>query len=260
MYRNESEEKLLKQVNLSELTAVNFLKDPKGRREHMFGLFTPSRNYHFQAKSAAEARSWVEIIRAESRIDEEEESVVFGSPPPDRPEMSFQNFGQSVDSNIERRHQDRFASSSPEPSDNFATSIPREGIRIPGAQKTSMNELDYSGQEHGSYSDFSDTAPSRGNSSVPSHFVGNSSRDGPIPGQPSLLSNAALNVRPTPNRNGSQISTNAPDTDDQQRVIWQGWLLCLKSKGGVRQWKKLWVVLRSKHLAFYKTDDVSFFF
>jgi hypothetical protein len=34
-----------------------------------------------------------------------------------------------------------------------------------------------------------------------------------------------------------------------------GWLYVLKSKGGVRQWKKVWVVLRLKGLAFYKTEE-----
>jgi hypothetical protein len=29
----------------------------------------------------------------------------------------------------------------------------------------------------------------------------------------------------------------------------------LKSKGGVRQWKRVWVVLRPKGLAFYKSDE-----
>ena len=44
--------------------------------------------------------------------------------------------------------------------------------------------------------------------------------------------------------------------EDDERVIWNGYLLCLKSKGGVKQWKKLWVVLRPKNLAFYKNEQV----
>jgi hypothetical protein len=37
-------------------------------------------------------------------------------------------------------------------------------------------------------------------------------------------------------------------------VVWQGYLLYLRSKGGVRQWKDLWAVLRTKNLALYKDD------
>ena len=44
---------------------------------------------------------------------------------------------------------------------------------------------------------------------------------------------------------------------EEERTIWHGYLLCLKSKGGVRQWKRLWVVLRPKHVALYKNEEVS---
>lgn len=41
---------------------------------------------------------------------------------------------------------------------------------------------------------------------------------------------------------------------DPERVIRQGWLHVLKTSGGLRQWKTLWVVLRPKNLSFYKDD------
>ena len=42
---------------------------------------------------------------------------------------------------------------------------------------------------------------------------------------------------------------------DPERVIYHGYLHCLKSKKGVRQWRKLWVVLRPNNLYFYKDDQ-----
>jgi hypothetical protein len=38
-------------------------------------------------------------------------------------------------------------------------------------------------------------------------------------------------------------------------VICQGWIYMLKSKSGVRQWKKSWMVLRPKSLALYKNEE-----
>jgi hypothetical protein len=42
---------------------------------------------------------------------------------------------------------------------------------------------------------------------------------------------------------------------DPERVICHGYLHCLKSKKGVRQWRKLWVVLRPNNLYFYKDEQ-----
>lgn len=43
---------------------------------------------------------------------------------------------------------------------------------------------------------------------------------------------------------------------DPERVVCNGYLQCLRIKGGVRQWKRLWVVLRPKSLGFYKDEQV----
>lgn len=149
---------------------------------------------------------------------------------------------------------DRIGSSSPEPVDFLRPSTTREGIRIPVMGKPGAHEFDYSGNDHGSYSDFSDTAPPR----IYGQIMSPPSKE-----KLRAISNAAS---PTPSlvlkrsdlgRNPSEISIPQNDPDPE-RVIWHGYLLCLKSKGGVRQWKKLWVVLRPKNLAFYKNEDVCF--
>jgi len=41
----------------------------------------------------------------------------------------------------------------------------------------------------------------------------------------------------------------------QKQLLYHGWLYLLKSKGGVRQWKSVWAVLRPKALALYKNEE-----
>jgi hypothetical protein len=91
--------------------------------------------------------------------------------------------------------------------------------------------LNYSGNERGSVSDFefSDTGAVASTTSLPKST-------------------------PQPKRNFSQQS-NIGATPVDERVVCHGWLYVLKSKGGVRQWKKVWLVLRPKGLAFYKSDE-----
>ena len=44
----------------------------------------------------------------------------------------------------------------------------------------------------------------------------------------------------------------------EDRVVAQGYLLCLKNVSGVRQWKRRWVVLRGRSLTLYKNFEVPF--
>ena len=254
IYKSASEEKLLKQINLSDLTAVAYQKDPRGRRENIFGLFSPARNYHVQANDAKDAREWVELIKKEARIDEEEEELALGSPIENKD--GYHNIGDILRSSVEQddSEHDRLGSSSPEPPELSRHPTTKDRIQIPGSQNIPLPEFEYSGNEHGSYSDFSDTAPARiygqslslSNSKMRAAAVSN---PGGIAKDPSVPKKSEST------RNTSQASGFQVD-QDEEREIWHGYLLCLKSKGGVRQWKKLWVVLRPKHLAFYKNDEV----
>jgi hypothetical protein len=45
----------------------------------------------------------------------------------------------------------------------------------------------------------------------------------------------------------------------EDRVVAQGYLLCLKNVSGVRQWKRRWVVLRGRSLTLYKNFEARFF-
>lgn len=56
------------------------------------------------------------------------------------------------------------------------------------------------------------------------------------------------------NRSLSHLSI--PNVDqDPDRVVWQGWLQILRTKGGVRQWKRHWCVLRPRNLILYKDES-----
>ena len=241
MYKSASEEKLLKQISLSELTAVTYLKDPKGKRDHTFGLFSPSKNYHIQGRSDADTREWIELIREEARIDEEDESFMPSSLPGDglaiEKQDTFRTTGQRIDA------PDRVTSSSPEPPPRIGASQARKG---------STAEPEASGCEGASYSDFSDTglAPRR-----PSHVTNTQLGIRPKIEEQAEEAKGAAPLQPETSFTENQLDGAFADID-QERTIWHGHLLLLKSKGGMRQWKRLWIVLRPKNLAFYKTDEV----
>ena len=150
---------------------------------------------------------------------------------------------------------ERWGSSSPEPLEiPSRPSYTRDGIRIPGIRRLSAHELEYSGDELAHYSDFSDSpSQSYAQSSSFGSFVKRNQR---AVQKPSDAPYAEPTQPPSAMRNVSQSSGFHVEQHDEERVIWHGYLLCLKTKGGVRQWKRLWVVLRPKNLAFYKNDEV----
>lgn len=248
-YKSSTEQRLLKQISLSDLHAVAYLKDPKGRRQHLFGLFSPSRNFHLQAKSEADTKAWVELIKQEARIDEGEQGIYLGSPTGGNEGCAEQPSGG------DKLEQERLGSSSPEPQEvPGPRSTTREGVRIPGVRRLSAHELEYSGDEMAPYSDFSDTPP-QSYANPPTSGSFNNSSKRPVSNN-SITAYPAPAQQPAAARNASQVSEFHAEKGEE-RVIWHGYLLCLKTKNGVRQWKRLWAVLRPKNLAFYKNAEVS---
>ena len=60
---------------------------------------------------------------------------------------------------------------------------------------------------------------------------------------------------------GEEFERQSYETDEleglaEDRVVAQGYLLCLKKVSGVRQWKRRWVVLRGRSLTLYKNFEV----
>ncbi len=46
------------------------------KRQHVFKLFTPARNYRLEARSEQDALEWVALIRREARLEEAQAQVV----------------------------------------------------------------------------------------------------------------------------------------------------------------------------------------
>ncbi|KAJ4292147.1 hypothetical protein N0V88_005775 [Collariella sp. IMI 366227] len=90
IYKTDKEEKLRRKVYMSDLTAVTMLKDPKNKRPNVFGIFSPAKNYHFQASTPQDAQDWVDLIRREARIEEEEEEMFLASPVVQQPSFGTQ--------------------------------------------------------------------------------------------------------------------------------------------------------------------------
>lgn len=157
---------------------------------------------------------------------------------------AYNGFERAMEQHNEQKrlHDERVGSSSPEPTDPIPATPRTKALGIAAGRRPS-HTIEYSGNELASHSDISETdiTRARGTSSVS------------IPEEP--LAVKAPAVRPMLGaRNVSQMSGFNVE-QDPERVVWQGYLLYLKTKGGVRQWKDLWVVLRPKNITVYKNDS-----
>lgn len=240
MYKTDKEDRLRHQIYLSELTAVAELKDPKHKRQHVFGIFSPSRNYHFQAPSAQDAREWIEFIRKDARIDEEEDEMFLARPRAAQPPMNGSQPLPVIGAVDRLGDHDRFLSSSPEP---LGAPAPKYGSR---RRSSVLESSGWSGGELASHSDFSDNeGPRVRDSYMEAHAV----QSPPNPPLSSGSQHPGIGVR-----SASQISVSNLE-QDPDRVIWQGWLYFLRTRRGVRQWKDMWAVLRPRNLILYKDES-----
>lgn len=242
IYKDQNEDKLKHKIHLTDLTAVAFLKDPKQKRQNVFGLFSPSRNYHLEAKSAKDAEEWVELIRKEARIEEEEEELLLASPGGHT--TGFMGFGRAMKARDQQRqlHDDRLGSSSPEPTEPIQRSSRHRALGV-GTSRRPSHTMEYSGNEVASHSDMSETEFVRAAGTSAASIL-----------EEPLAVKAPATAPMLGARNISQMSGFNIE-QDPERVVWQGHLLYLKSKGGVRQWKDLWAVIRPRNIALYKNDS-----
>lgn len=234
LYKDDEEAELQLSITLSDVTAVALTKPPKSKREHIFGVYSPSKNYRFEAESDTDAKEWVKYIQNELSPD-----TIDSVPVGDR-------------SNAPHKDEDD-ADSASELSEHEEISTIRQShfLRTRAANRRARNSSriqDYSGNDITSCSDFSDVP----GPITPQQSTGSLARYE----QQSLSPPApSSNNRPSMGtRNISQQSDPTPTSVDLERVIFQGYLLCLKSKKGVRQWKKLWAVLRPQSISFYKDE------
>lgn len=241
VYKDEDEARLLLSITLSDVAAVAPVHSTRSTREHVWGIFSPSQNYRFQSLSEQDAKSWIDRIRSEVHTDEEEEAIIAESKTKPWNPPGYTSDGEdhnaimipSEHSDIGEYEQTAMASS---PDLIRTLSLGARGRNLPFAQ-------DYSGNDMTEYSDLSD-AP------------GSSSRQpqqgGPVKGKGSTSSSGHDQQVKRPSFARDYTSTGP--LGDLDRIICHGYLQCLRSKGGVRQWKKLWVVLRPVSLALYKDE------
>lgn len=277
VYKDQDETELRASITLSDVTAVAPVK--KSNHDHVFGVFSPSKNYHFAGLSAREAADWITIIRLEARTESAEEI----HPPStslkqNEPHIGYETTDLSADDDLD-------VPGSPEvPHWSVRGNKTRADSQLKTEPRTISGLTGYSGNESfaTSQSDFSDTGFG---SSVPGTKGYLSSS---IPAQPSALSpipdNAVATSQPKYPRGPSNLSdlnlgngqmslnatpkavprsiptaasTQLSPVADPSRIIRQGHLKLAKTISGVKQWKTVWVVLRNQSLSFYKSSSDS---
>lgn len=262
LYADKDETRLRHQINLEDITAVAVRTDRRRKKEHegCFGLYTPARNYHFEAESLLEAERWVSMIHNESRLQEQEMNIM-SSPEDNMHTTSILGRLRRPLGHMHLPGKPRDGSSSPDSIEHTrfrGNSAPR----MPSIRSTSpVQEL--SAMENASYSDFSD-AP-----------IGGASEPMPVPrprqetdgaaGAASAASSAGMSssqrrmmymAAKSSSQNRHERAEIPEAFDEDDRVVQQGYVSCLRLRSGVRQWKRCWAVLRPRNLALYKTDKV----
>lgn len=233
LYKDEEEARLQLSISFSEVSAVAHVKSPKSKRSNVFGIFSPSKNFRFQAASAEEAQTWVDRIRKEYLAEYPDSILAF-----DPPESERVHIVDPDESGFE--HSDQDFRRPTQPSLRLGSPTRQQMKRI-GIQDSSGNDIT-------SCSDFSDVPGRAG-----SHLSTGSYHKPRSSFSPSVRAESQYQLQ----RTTSQHSGEEPELAqvDRERVIFHGYLQCLKHKKGVRKWKKYWVVLRIENLYFYKNDQ-----
>lgn len=185
--------------------------------------------------SQKDAEDWIQRIRSETRLDEEEAALLALSKkePAESTEMKKGPIEETTDHSESDQAGGR-------------PSSPELGASLsPNQAKGFAYPPDYSANDMTSFSELSD-GPSTSNnlrSKRSANNLSSSAPKDPKDRQPSLLRESSRNA-------------DLGVLRDPERVLCNGYLQCLRTKGGVRQWKRYWVVLRPKSLGFYKDEQV----
>ncbi|KAM5473753.1 hypothetical protein MferCBS49748_000717 [Microsporum ferrugineum] len=241
LYKDKEEAQLQLAISLSDVSAVAHVKaTPKSNRPNVFGIFSPSKNYRFQAASTEEAESWVEQLHRECSVDYPDSVVNYYEQIHGRKQGIVEADESACEtSDVEGRGAVAAGQA------HSLLAAPAQPLRL--KRRTTQ---DYSGNEITSCSEFSDAA----GQSLPSsrsHLVLNRKS----------FSQSTYNdhqQQQYPHQQQAVLHRltsgqgEAPTQPDPEGVIFQGYLQCLKGRKGVRKWKKLWTVLRVQSLSFYK--------
>jgi len=258
IYSDVKETKLRHRVVCPDLTAVARQRDPKGKVENVFALFQPSRNFHFAAPNDIEAQQWVERIRHESRIDEVEEEMRLASPSGAKSTYAgFERRGPSATHGEQAQANNGDSSSEADPTTHTTDGTDAHNPFIHTGRRPSAT-LDYSGPEHASYSDFSDAGVAARTAAL------SLSRNEPRvkrvdwaerqERQETTVQGSFPASDPAQDPTMDETQAYVAELQRRQQVVRQGWLYLLRSKSGMRQWKRLWMVLRPISLAMYKDE------
>jgi hypothetical protein len=246
IYQNSDETDLKASITLSDVNAVAPVK--KAHMNNVFGVFSPSKNYHFQGTSPEDTAEWIAHIRAETRT-EEDDDIDHLAPQLSHRSADMSNTYESTDISADEMNH---VSGSPESHPTRIPGRPRNGSNLPHQQRRTSTLHEYSGNEQftTSISDFSDALAG----SLPKNSTSS------LPKATTLTPIASsLQLSSTEPKGVTQMAApviHGASTTDPERVIRQGYLRILKShKTGVKGWKWLWVVLRARSLAFYKNGQ-----
>lgn len=256
VYKDEKESELKLSITLSDVTAVTPVK--KSRTDHVFGIFSPSKNYHFAGLTARDAADWISTLRRETIPGDHDlldpPSTGFG-----RDQLNYDTTDMSGDE-LEGLGSPRT------PRRDLSGTRSYMDLHTNTEMRNMYNPAIYSGNEQTttSQSDFSDfgSVPQRTSFLSTSIPVPNTPLS-PIPDDV-----ATTSTRPPFTRGLSTLSdTNIPASQrsakveqqpqlfDPSKVIRQGHLKISKSTSGVRQWRNCWAVLRSYTLSIYKSPS-----
>jgi hypothetical protein len=257
IYGNADETDLRESIALSDITAVARVR--KSHLDNVFGVFSPSKNYHFQTSVESEIVDWVSKIRMEARTEDDLDTLEPLDPP--APRFSRRNHHETNGSNNANGNTisnangyettDLSADESPEPGHS------PKGFRSRGQSAIEPPTTEHLNTSHSSFSDFAS------GSSLPKHGILSSSAPNKTSALTPIASASQLRP-PLTSRNTSQLSIpgqltqpqlHPTDLDkDRDRVIRQGHLSILHSHARIKQWKSLWAVLRPSSLSFYKSE------
>ena len=188
-----------------------------------FAIFTPSRTFTLSAPTESTAQEWIKALLQASNLSAHrcEEELGLQSPP-EHPVVKIKSRSPTtlppLDTSV--------------PSTHSATSaVPFTGISPVSARRTSWDV-----QRVASFD------------STGGYFSGTELSPSPL--EPVV-----------PTTPGVEFERHSYETDEleglaEDRVVAQGYLLCLKNVSGVRQWKRRWVVLRGRSLTLYKNFEV----
>jgi hypothetical protein len=205
IYADPEHTRLRHSIDLSDITAVARKRQTKRPNAALFTIFTPPRNFHFDARSEEEADQWVYQIRSAAKVDDWESWL-----------GTSDDEGETNTGNVSTQTGRKVSTSS---------RVPHQGAF---------------GASVGSFSSIS----SAGAANFPGSSV-------------SLSISAAIEGAA---RSEALRSVSAAAVEvHQERVLRNGKLYLLKSKGGVKKWKPVWAVLRPKSLAIYPNEQVWFY-